>query len=278
MLLEITCGAERTEVDLVDGTFRLGGAKGDEVRLAGLPHSMLALRISSGRVTVTSKLSIAIGAAQFPAHVPRLLVPGETMQLPRNVTLRQVPEKDAQSRRLQKGTACVLKDLVGDGVTPGDTRAATLTCLTGVDTGRVYPLGLAELLIGRADDVPVRVRDIAVSRRHARMVQRSVGFAIEGLRGTNGVFVNGQRIARQTALKSGDVIEIGQTLLRYDGPPVEQPVASLHLVPQLPAVIVEPEVANTEPVVSRGSRWEMFAITAGATLAVLGLVATASIW
>ena len=51
-----------------------------------------------------------------------------------------------------------------------------------------------------------------VSRRHARVMSRDVGTAIEDLGSANGLYVNGRRSAGITPLHPGDVLQLGGTL------------------------------------------------------------------
>lgn len=217
MLIEISFGNEKMEFDLVDGVIHVGGAENDEIRVAGMPNSLLTLNLLGERLMVTAARAVTIGGVQFPAHIPRLVIAGEKMQLPSGVTIKQLKPKDAKHRSF-KGTACVLKEMVGSGFSASNSRAATLTCLTGLDAGHSHPVAMRETLIGRGDTCAIRIRDRAVSRKHARVVrQRSTDF-LEAMPDTNGLFINGEPVKKATLLRAGDVIELGQSLLRYDGP------------------------------------------------------------
>ncbi|MBL8949987.1 MAG: hypothetical protein JNK82_04365, partial [Myxococcaceae bacterium] len=90
MLIEISCGGETTRADLKDGTVRVGGDRSDEIRIPGLPRSLLTLRIDGKRLTLTSSEVVCVGKSMFPSHVPRLVVAGELVKLTRGVTVKQV--------------------------------------------------------------------------------------------------------------------------------------------------------------------------------------------
>ena len=68
--------------------------------------------------------------------------------------------------------------------------------------------------IGRGPDNEIVLDTKHVSRYHAVLLAGPVHTAIEDLNSTNGVFVNGKRIARQM-LKDGDRVTIGRTQYRY---------------------------------------------------------------
>ena len=77
--------------------------------------------------------------------------------------------------------------------------------------------------IGRQADLPIQLSDVKASREHARIVSGDPGWVLVDLGSTNGTFVNGQRMNRQT-LHHGDQIRIGGTVLVYHDPPTPPPV------------------------------------------------------
>jgi hypothetical protein len=84
--------------------------------------------------------------------------------------------------------------------------------------GRVYPLAIGSTVIGRGDQANLRLPDVGISRRHARVDFDGGQVVITDLGSTNGTSVNGQRISA-VALNPGDMIQIGTTTLtfRVDG-------------------------------------------------------------
>lgn len=63
--------------------------------------------------------------------------------------------------------------------------------------------------IGRLPDNTVVVDNAAVSGHHAAVFRDGDHFVIEDLASTNGTFVNGKRVSRQT-LQGGDVVRVGK--------------------------------------------------------------------
>lgn len=278
MLIEIGCGSEMTRADLKDGTVKVGGGPKDEVRIPGLPPSLLTLRIEGERLTVTSSETLSIGKSMFPSHLPRLLIAGEVVQLSRLVTLRQV----APPRRT-RGTATMMRDLLGGGTFAIEqTRAATLTCLTGADAGNVIPIAFESMLIGRGDDCTLQIRDRSVSRRHARLVQRDGRVFIEDLRGANGTWVNGEAVLRKAPLQPGDVVELGQTLLRFDACSPDEPTPSVEAPPSVlvdEALVTEPAgLPSAVPAAAaRESSWVLASLAGGAIALGAAVFAAASL-
>jgi Protein of unknown function (DUF3662)/Inner membrane component of T3SS, cytoplasmic domain len=84
--------------------------------------------------------------------------------------------------------------------------------------GRSYPLSIGSTVIGRGDQANLRLPDVGISRRHARLDYDGAQVVLTDLGSTNGSMVNGQRISA-VALNPGDMIQIGTTTLtfRVDG-------------------------------------------------------------
>src|SRR3954468_12656153 len=73
--------------------------------------------------------------------------------------------------------------------------------------------------------------DREISRRHARVSRGADGLlTIEDLRSANGTFVNGERIDAPRTLDVGDVVKMGQTVLRVTDASGAVPVAGEELV------------------------------------------------
>jgi hypothetical protein len=204
-----------TPFELAEGQHRLGGGPEDQVRLEGLPPGLLTLRIEGPRLTVEAAQTVMVNGVLVPRGVPRLVLPGEVVGLPEEMRLKVLPAAQGGERGV--GTVAVLKHLLTDGEGLVASRAPTLTCLTGLDVGRTFALAEEKTDIGRGLEVDFRLRDRAVSRTHARIVREGAGFSVQDLGGPNGVFVNGHRVRRAVRLHDGDVLELGQTILRFQG-------------------------------------------------------------
>ena len=71
-------------------------------------------------------------------------------------------------------------------------------------------------VIGRSRECDIVLEDSNVSRRHAELRPDLEGWAIVDLGSTNGVRVNGRRIAAGEALQPGDRIDLGATTLHFE--------------------------------------------------------------
>ncbi len=82
--------------------------------------------------------------------------------------------------------------------------------------GATYGLG-EELTVGRAAGCKVSLpNDSYASNLHARAYQADGLTFVEDLGSTNGTFVNGERISAPTALKVGDRVQVGATVLELE--------------------------------------------------------------
>jgi hypothetical protein len=87
-----------------------------------------------------------------------------------------------------------------------------LVCIDG-DGELVHVLG-RRTTVGRTPDNDLRINAEWISRHHAVVLQTKSGTVLEDLNSTNGVLVNGLRVARRQ-LEVGDVITFGKSNYRY---------------------------------------------------------------
>ena len=94
---------------------------------------------------------------------------------------------------------------------------ASVIVATGDQKGEFLPLGRRTSVIGRAENLPLQVRDDLVSRKHLRIKfdEETGGYFAEDMGSHNGVYINNKRIAAKTLLTEGDMIMIGTTLLMF---------------------------------------------------------------
>ena len=93
-----------------------------------------------------------------------------------------------------------------------------LTVLSGPRAGEEIPL-TGELLLGRSFGEPGALGgDRRLSRRHARIAPGPGGiFFVEDTGSSNGTAVNGVQLRRAVALKDGDEIAVGSSVLQASG-------------------------------------------------------------
>jgi two-component system, NtrC family, sensor kinase len=92
----------------------------------------------------------------------------------------------------------------------------TLYVLQGPDKGRTYEVQHSPTPIGReSHDLPLT--DNTISRHHAELVNESGTWLIRDLNSANGTYVNGVKVFKSLALKQGDQIRCGTTLIVFGG-------------------------------------------------------------
>ena len=87
-----------------------------------------------------------------------------------------------------------------------------LTIIEGPAAGQQTELARRSLLLGRDPACDLVINDVEVSRRHARLIAQSGGYAIEDLGSTNGTFVDELRIKSVVPLKPGAIIRLGDSV------------------------------------------------------------------
>lgn len=95
---------------------------------------------------------------------------------------------------------------------------ASLFVIQGADQGKRFELNSKAMALGRDNSNPIRLHDTEVSRRHAEVRHIDNDFRVVDLGSANGTFVNGQQI-EQSALKAGDRIQLGQTVMLFSESP-----------------------------------------------------------
>jgi hypothetical protein len=86
----------------------------------------------------------------------------------------------------------------------------------GFKAGREMILSKSETLIGRAEGSDIGLfGDQSVERTHAKIVLRENRYYVADAGSPGGTFVNDQRITQPILLRSGDLIRVGQSLLRF---------------------------------------------------------------
>lgn len=91
----------------------------------------------------------------------------------------------------------------------GERRQELLAPVTVMTPLGDIELGSGSLLIGRLPECDILLQDNLVSRMHARLSVQDGSVVLEDLHSSNGVYVNGQRIAHNVILREGDRILIG---------------------------------------------------------------------
>jgi Nif-specific regulatory protein len=110
-----------------------------------------------------------------------------------------------------------------------------LVALAGPMSGEVLPATGPEVTLGRDPASGICVADRSLSRTHCVLVFEGGGWVIRDLASANGTFVNGIQIAQQ-ALRDGDQIRAGESVLLVVFRPDVRASAGVEFVPEAPSL------------------------------------------
>lgn len=93
---------------------------------------------------------------------------------------------------------------------------AKLTIHTEDQSPETVKLEVREYILGRGGDLPNPIRDLDVSRHHAKLSAQRDGWWLEDLNSANGTWLNGDILETPQRLRTGDEIKLGQTRVRFE--------------------------------------------------------------
>ena len=96
----------------------------------------------------------------------------------------------------------------------------SVICIAGEVVNRI-PLRREKVILGRESTCGVVLKSPFVSRRHAAVIYSADGYMLRDLSSTTGTFVNGDQVSEHP-LTTGDEVQIGSFLFRFDGSSLER--------------------------------------------------------
>ena len=85
--------------------------------------------------------------------------------------------------------------------------------LTLATPAATFTVARSSATVGRGPENPIRLDDLSVSRRHARIAYRQGGYWLSDLGSMGGTWVNGTRLNAPRRIAAGEVIDIGHCRL-----------------------------------------------------------------
>ena len=82
----------------------------------------------------------------------------------------------------------------------------------GLPSGQEFKFTGEEIFIGRGDAATIQIDSQVVARLHVRIMWKDKKVFIEDLKSSNGTYVNGRQITKETILSHGDQISLGQEI------------------------------------------------------------------
>lgn len=122
--------------------------------------------------------------------------------------------RDLKSTDTRRSAGQFQGDLSNASTNYGGALVVINSGATGVKTGDKRPFS-EMLTIGRGDDSDLTIGDNFTSGQHARIYWMKDNYWIEDLGSTNGTYVNGHRITKETMLINGDQIKIGSVTFQF---------------------------------------------------------------
>jgi pSer/pThr/pTyr-binding forkhead associated (FHA) protein len=103
------------------------------------------------------------------------------------------------------------------GEPPAEPGQLVVTRSKALRSGKAFQTGPVPATIGRAEDNAISLAgDDFASGHHARVESARDGVWIVDLDSTNGTFVNGERLNGRRRLREGDLVQVGDTELRFE--------------------------------------------------------------
>ncbi|HEY7408670.1 MAG TPA: FHA domain-containing protein [Gemmatimonadaceae bacterium] len=200
-------------ITLEIGEVTIGSSPGATVNVAGAGEASAILRVGpdlQSSVRRAGESAVRVNGVQLGAE-PTPLIHGDKIEIgeaelffgddrmagsTQYISAANLPQRpDAPARPVRR------------------TRASGGRLVSLVD-GREYAVPAEGLVIGRDASCDVVVPTAEVSRRHAQIAPANEGYVVKDT-STNGVFVNGERVAVTQPLGRGDIVRVGNEDFRF---------------------------------------------------------------
>jgi hypothetical protein len=250
----------------IDGVLTLGGGEEDGVRVPDLAEGALAAWPSAEGIVVEARVpGVVVSGRPLDPGKRRLLRTGDRARVEGLTFWSVLPAVDGTKAGTRELAGAIL---AGAGALSGPH----LVVLEGPRAGDRLALHDGAVL-GRGRGAELHLADPLASRHHARFTIRGGRASLEDLASKNGIAVNGRHARRsRVALRSGDALALGESLLVYqDGCPAP-PAASREL-------LLAPGPARGGPQQPGGNRRTAIAtaLASGMLIALAVLLALAAV-
>jgi len=203
------------QIPLHVGTTRVGAGAGVEVDLpaAGDAGLFAVLEVApEGRTAIQRAdptVSLRVNGVSLGAE-PTPLLHGDKVEIAGRAMVFVEDDKAGATRYV---SASEVAALAGRKRSGRATKASGGRLISLLD-GKEYLIPSGGVMLGRDASCQVVVPQSEVSRHHAEIVPGEQGYVLRDL-STNGVFVNGGRIAQTQLLARADVVRVGTEEFRF---------------------------------------------------------------
>jgi len=141
----------------------------------------------------------------------------DNAQPPFNIPSDYTPLQPAGSRNsaaqsnIENETVQVVRPLTRGGL------GTHFLVMRGPYSGQTFMLGHEGMIIGRGTECDIALpADTSISRHHAMVNYEEGRHVISDAESSNGVYIDGQRLELNKILAAGDLVQMGETVLRYE--------------------------------------------------------------
>ena len=155
------------------------------------------------------RIELGIGSPVLKFNSPSRIAPkGASLAGQRSIAVGQLADLPVSNQEIGSKTMAINLGNLSGGKRAEE--AAQPTLLMSLTFG-----GKKELTVGRTGENDISLDGLQISNKHARILQTNSGVVIEDLGSTNGIYVNGKRVSRETVTPN-DSIQIGTFLIKVD--------------------------------------------------------------
>jgi pSer/pThr/pTyr-binding forkhead associated (FHA) protein len=219
---------EDRQYPLPAGEATIGAFEGATVRLPGGDPAARAVVIAGPSGVVIRRASadavVLVNGVRLGAE-PSPLLHGDRVQIAGHELRLGEDQKGGSTQFVSAADVAAMAQLKAGGAPKKPTTATGGRVVSLVD-GREYPVADAGLTFGREVGNDVVIASTEISRKHASIMPDVGGYVITD-HSTNGVWVNGQRIADRQLLGRGDVIKMAAEEFRFYADVAKAPAAEV---------------------------------------------------
>ena len=217
---------------LAPGEVTIGAMDGAGIRLpSGDPAVTAVVLVESVGVSIrrgSADAVVLVNGVQLGVE-PTPLLHGDRIELAGHELRVGEDQQAGNTAFVSAAEIAKLVQTSGAPFTPKKPTTATGGRLVSLVDGREYTVPDIELSFGREVGNTVVIASSEISRKHASIIPDVKGYLLRD-HSTNGVWVNGSRIASEQVLGRGDVIKMGTEEFRFYADVAKAPPA----VPQAP--------------------------------------------
>jgi pSer/pThr/pTyr-binding forkhead associated (FHA) protein len=202
-------------ITLEIGETTIGSAPEARVKVAGVEGTAAILRVGANlqsAIRRAGEAAVRVNGVQLGAE-PTPLIHGDKIEVGES-ELFFGDDRMAGSTQYISATNLQQAGVAAPPRPAGRRTRASGGRLVSLVDGREYAVPAEGLVIGRDAACDVVVPTAEVSRRHAQIAPSQEGYVLKDT-STNGVFVNGERVAASQVLGRGDILRVGNEDFRF---------------------------------------------------------------